>query len=147
MLHGFHRLDAAIREFLQCSQVSHHTMTTTIMSGNQIIHSSLRRVARSHIPIYQQCRTFTSSQYNRAAQGGQGTARGQITRQMGKEKTMQSRISKARGSEIPTDLGYFPETLIKPESKNLPSLLSAKFARRLRIEWTAYLQRARDFIG
>lgn len=58
---------------------------------------------------------------------------------------MQSRMREARGSEIPDDLGYFPKTLIKPESKDLPSLFSSKASRRLRIEWASFKQRVQDF--
>lgn len=111
----------------------------TVMAGKQIIPSSLRRTARPAIHISRQCRNFATTP-NRPA----NTARGLIARQMGKEKTMQSRMSKAKGADIPDDLGYFPETLIKPDRKDLPSLLSSP-KRRLLIEWTAFWQKFRDF--
>lgn len=60
---------------------------------------------------------------------------------------MQSKMREARGSEIPDDLGYFPETLVKPESKDLPPFLSAKAMRRFKIEWASLVQRVRDFGG
>lgn len=74
-----------------------------------------------------------------------GSARKQIMRQMSQEKSMQSKMKNINRNQIPDDLGLFPDTLIKPEPKDLPSLFSTKIQRRLRIEWRAFFQKFRDF--
>lgn len=64
---------------------------------------------------------------------------------MGKEKTMQSKIREASGADVPDDLGFIPDTIVKPVGKELPSLLSRKYMKRVRIEWAYFQQKARDF--
>lgn len=60
---------------------------------------------------------------------------------------MQGQLAKMKKSDMPTDLGLLPDTLIKPNSKHLPSLLSGQWKRRLRIEWMALTQKMKHFIA
>lgn len=55
-------------------------------------------------------------------------------------------MSKLKRNEIPSDFGLLPDTLLKPESKDLPSLFSKDFRKRLRIEWKAFLQTPMDLV-
>jgi len=72
--------------------------------------------------------------------------RRELGKQMMKQRSMQSQMSKLRGSDIPSDMGVLPDTLLKPESKDLPSLFSSQYRKRLRIEWKSFLQPLMDTV-
>ena len=55
-------------------------------------------------------------------------------------------MSKLKRNEIPSDFGLLPDTLIKPDSKDLPSFFSKEFRKRIRIEWNAFIQVPMDII-
>ena len=57
---------------------------------------------------------------------------------------MQAQMSKMKKSDLPTDLGLLPDTLIKPPSKDLPSIFSDQWKKRLRIEWKSLTQGIMD---
>ncbi|KAK5092436.1 hypothetical protein LTR24_005254 [Lithohypha guttulata] len=65
---------------------------------------------------------------------------------MKSQRSLQSQMSKLKRSDMPSDFGLLPDTILKPESEALPSLFSKDFRKRLRIEWKAFVQTPMDIV-
>lgn len=59
---------------------------------------------------------------------------------MVKQRSLQSQLRKMKASEIPSDMGLLPETLLMPTLRYRPSLFSSQFKKRLRLEWASFTQ-------
>lgn len=109
------------------------------MAGKQIFPSTLRRTTEALSK--QQCRTFSSTSSIQSSE-----MRRQVGQQMKAQRSLQSQMSRMSGSDIPSDFGLLPDTLLKPEAKDLPSWFSKDYRKRLRIAWKAFVQTPADLV-
>ncbi|KAK5086324.1 hypothetical protein LTR05_003492 [Lithohypha guttulata] len=114
------------------------------MAGNSVLGPALRRLCRD-IP-QKQCRTFSSTTCDAATVRTPNISR-QLQKAMSKQKSLSGQMKKMGRGQMGDDFGLLPETLIKPERKNLPSILSKRWQRRIQIEWLAFKQKVQAFVA